>query len=149
MELAQFLVKAKNNSYASEGESGEIVRDGGKEFIFEESKWTYRDRYFGFNPFIGEEIVLMDGKIVWGMNYYGRVVSKEVNVGLVYEFLKKSMRQVNAEKPFRGPDYFKEEDWEYENNNKGTVNNFEGIEIITLKGEKVYELKYSGGLIIE
>lgn len=54
-QLSKFLVKAKINTYASSGEGGErIFPDGSKEF--EEKEFKYRDRYFGFNPFIGEEI---------------------------------------------------------------------------------------------
>jgi hypothetical protein len=94
MELAQFLVKAKVNSYASEGEGGEIINDGNKEFIFKDSGWKYYDRYFGFNPFIGEEIVLMNDKIVWGMNYYGRILSNKVDAQKLYQFLKEAMRQI-------------------------------------------------------
>ena len=63
-KLSDFLVKAKINTYAS-----------GKEFDFEEKEFRYRDRYFGFNPFIGEEVVWQKKEIIWGMNYYGRIVS--------------------------------------------------------------------------
>lgn len=55
MELQDFLVKAKINTYASSGEGGEKkLEDGGRELIFENGEYKYRDRYFGFNPFIGE-----------------------------------------------------------------------------------------------
>ena len=57
-ELSKFLIKAKINSYASGGEgSRRVLEDGGKEFVFEEGQLKYRDRYFGFSPFIGQEIV--------------------------------------------------------------------------------------------
>jgi len=58
INLNQFLVKAKINTYVLSGEGGEkILSDGSKEFEFKEGKFEYRDRYFGFNPFIGQEIV--------------------------------------------------------------------------------------------
>jgi len=57
MRLSEFLVKAKIATYASEGEASEIVlEDGAKELTFEDGKFKYRDRYYGFNPFVGEEI---------------------------------------------------------------------------------------------
>lgn len=87
-QLSKFLVKAKINTYASSGEGGEkILADGSKEFEFRERKFKYRDRYFGFDPFIGQEIVFQNKKIVWGMNYYGRVVSKVIPQKQVYQFL--------------------------------------------------------------
>jgi len=65
MELSKFLVKAKISTYASEGEANEIVlEDGAKELTFEDGEFKYRDRYYGFNPFVGEEIVWKNGKII-------------------------------------------------------------------------------------
>jgi len=64
-ELCRFLVKAKINTYASARE-GAILRDGSKELVFSEGKWLYRDRYFGFNPFIGEETVFYQGGMCLG-----------------------------------------------------------------------------------
>jgi len=84
-QLSKFLVKAKINTYASSGEGGEkILPDGSKEFEFEEKEFKYQDRYFGFNPFIGEEIVWQNGKVVWGMNYYGEIVSEIIPAKSIY-----------------------------------------------------------------
>lgn len=70
-QLSKFLVKAKISTYASGGEEEEkVYSDGSKVFEFEEKEFKYRDRYFGYNPFIGEEIVWQNKKVVWGMNYY-------------------------------------------------------------------------------
>lgn len=65
VELNKFLVRAKINTYASSGEDGEVVlEDGSRELSYKSGKWKYRDRHFGLNPFIGEEVVWMNGKIV-------------------------------------------------------------------------------------
>jgi hypothetical protein len=62
LKLEQFLVKAKISGYASGGEGGEgILADGGKELTFQEDDVQYRDRYFGWNPFCGEEVVWQAG----------------------------------------------------------------------------------------
>lgn len=87
-QFNKFLTKAKINTYASSGEGGEkILSDGSKEFEFKEKEFRYRDRYFGFNPFIGEEIIWENKKVVWGMNYYGEIISKIILVKRIYQFL--------------------------------------------------------------
>ena len=88
MDLNNFLVKAKVYTYASEGEVNErILDDRSKELIFEQDEFKYRDRYFGFNPFIGEEVVWKNNKIIWSMNYYGKIISDIVPPKEVYKFL--------------------------------------------------------------
>lgn len=78
-QLSKFLVKAKISTYASSGEGGEkILEDKSKEFEFKEGILRYRDRYFGYNPFCGQEIVFQKDIPIWGMNYYGKVISKRV-----------------------------------------------------------------------
>lgn len=55
------------------------------------------------------------------------------------------MRQVGAERPFRGPDDFKEGDFEYIDKSYGDINMFHGTETILFKGQEVYKLYYHGG----
>jgi hypothetical protein len=148
MELQDFLVKAKVNTYASNGESKEkILKDGSKELIYKNANLIYRDRYFGFNPFVGEEIVFLDNKAIWGMNYYGKILSKNIDPEQLYTFLKKALLLVKKERPFRGLSEFKEEKWKYQDKNQGTLKSFAGTEEIYFEKKKVYELKYHGGAI--
>jgi hypothetical protein len=101
VKLEQFLVKAKVSAYASGGEGGErILADGSKELTFQEGEFKYRDRYFGWNPFIGEEVVWQGDKVTWAMNYYGAVLDQVVTAGQVYAFLQKAMSQVKKDRPF-------------------------------------------------
>jgi hypothetical protein len=84
VELEQFLVKAKVSAYASGGEGEEgILSDGCKELAFQEGEYKYRDRYFGWNPFIGEEVVWHGDQVTWAMNYYGAVFNEVVPAGSV------------------------------------------------------------------
>lgn len=148
MELKQFLVKAKMKAYAGSGEGGaKTLSDGGKEIEYEENGFKYRDRYFGFNPFVGQEVVWQGDQIVWAMNYYGHVFNPLVRTQAVYQFLQKALAQVKEDRPYRGSPYFKELDFEYKNANRGTLDNFMGLEKISYKGEDVYRLDYHGGLI--
>ena len=148
-KLAKFLVKAKINTYASSGEGGEeILPDGGKEFNFREKEFRYRDRYYGFNPFIGQEIVWQNKRIIWGMNYYGKVISEEmISPKQIYQFLRQALKRIREDKPFRGPNSFKEGDFEYFNKTEGAVENFDGEEKILYKKQLVYQLKYHGGAV--
>lgn len=148
MTLDEFLVKAKINTYASGGEGGEReLEDGGRELIYEEGEWRYRDRYFGFDPFIGEEVVWKNGDANWAMNYYGRLISKDISAESVYRFLKKSLKLIEKDRPFRGPREFADGDFRYSDENSGTLDGFEGCECIYYRGVKIYELKYHGGAV--
>jgi hypothetical protein len=127
MKFEEFLVKAKINTYARSGEGGErILEDGSKELVCKSGEWKYRDRYFGSSRFIGEEIVWESEKIRWGMNYYGAMISEEIEMERLYPFLQKALRLVREERPFRGPGKLQEEDWEYLDESSGTVERFHG-----------------------
>ena len=146
--LEQFLVKAKVSAYASGGEGGEgILTDGCKELAFQEGKFKYRDRYFGWNPFIGEEVVWEGDQVTWAMNYYGAVFNEVVPAGQVYAFLQRAMNQVKEDRPFRGPPSLKEDDYEYLDESQGTVERFTGVEKIFYRGHEIYRLNYHGGMV--
>ena len=147
-QLSKFLVKAKINTYVSSGEGGErILTDGSKQFEFKEKEFKYRDRYFGFNPFIGEEIVWQNEEVVWGMNYYGEIVSEIIPAKNIYQFLQEALKKIPDDKPFRGPDSFKKGDFKYINKIEGIVEKFKGEEIIFYKEQIVYKLNYHGGFV--
>jgi len=97
-ELRRFLVKAKINAYAS-GREAAVLEDGCKELIFNEGKFLYRDRYFGFNPFIGEEVVFCEEECIWSGH---TIPSEGISPKEVYAFLQEVLKRVNEEKPFRG-----------------------------------------------
>jgi len=144
-ESCRFLKKAKINTYAS-GREGAILRDGSKELVFSEGKWLYRDRYFGFNPFIGEETVFYQGVCVWGMNYYGCAVSsEELSLKDVYAFLREALKRISEKKPFRGPEKYERQPFKYVNTVEGDVNKFNGTENIFYRGKEIYSLLYHGG----
>ncbi len=149
MELEKFLVDAKKNTYASQSENNEVVKDdGSRTLIFERKNIVYKDTYYGVNPFIGEEIVLKDHNVIWVMNYYGQVVSPDVNIKEIYGFLKSAMRKVTEESPFRGQNEYIENDYKYTNCYNGTIDRFSGEEKIFYKNKKVYTLIYHGCSIV-
>ena len=148
MELSEFLIAAKTSSYASNGEANEHpLPDGSLELTYSANGFNYRDRYFGADPFVGQEIVFQDGKAIWSMNYYGRIVDKKYPVAQIYAFLQKALRQVTLERPFRGPSAFEEGDFMYNDESSGTLDAFSGVERILFNRHKVYLLKYHGGTV--
>ncbi|MFH1838622.1 MAG: DUF5680 domain-containing protein [Candidatus Kuenenbacteria bacterium] len=149
-QLSKFLVKAKINTYASSGEGGEkLLPDGSKEFEFREKEFKYRDRYFGFNPFIGQEIVWQKEKVIWGMNYYGKIISKIILTKDIYKFLQEALKKISKDKPFRGPKKFNKNNFKYFNKIKGTIEKFNGEEKIFYKRKLVYKLIYNGGIVMQ
>jgi len=147
-ELCRFLVKAKINTYAG-GREGAILRDGSKELVFSEGKFGYRDRYFGFNPFIGEETVFYEEACIWGMNYYGFAVpSEDFSLKDMYKFLREALKRVSEKKPFRGPEKYEKHQFKYVNNVEGDLSRFNGTERIFHKGKEIYTLLYQGGCTV-
>jgi hypothetical protein len=148
MELSEFLIAAKTGTYASSGMANEQkLSDGCLELTYTAGEFSYRDRYFGFDPFSGQEIVFQHGQAIWSMNYYGRVVDKKYPAAQIYTFLQKALRQVTRERPFRGPSIFAEESFMYNDESSGTLESFSGVERILFNRHKVYLLKYHGGMI--
>lgn len=148
MRLEQFLVKAKVGTYAS-GEAGEtqILTDGGKELTFQVGEFKYRDRYFGWNPFVGEEVVWQNGQIIWAMNYYGAVFAESVMADQVYTFLQEAMKLIEEDRPFRGPQSFENNEYKYIDESQGDMERFTGIEKIFYQGHEIYQLAYHGGSV--
>ncbi len=150
IELSQFIVRAKRNTYAS-GQKAKVLEDGFEEFTFEEGEYRYRDRYHARDPepFGGEETVWHNNEAVWMMNYYGLVVAHKEKSEKIYTFLREALTFVGWQRPFRGPKGHSRlidgEEFRYSDESEGDVNQFKGTERIFFKGEEVYRLEYHGG----
>ena len=146
--LTEFLILAKKNTYAGSNELSEFNFQGdGKEFLYSIDRYKYRDCYYGYNPFIGEEIVWKNNKIYWAMNYYGTILDPNITPKSVYNFLKLALLAIPEEYPFRGPECVEAEILNYTNKFIGDINYFSGTEKIYQGARKIFELKYHGGLI--
>ncbi len=145
-QLDKFFFNAKINTYASSGERREkILPDGSKEFEFKEGE--FRDILVF--PFIGKEVVWYKERAIWGMNYYGKIISGIIPPKQIYQFLQEVLRKIPKDKPFRGPRKFKKDNFQYLNKVKGKIEKFEGEEKIFYKDKLVYRLIYHGGIVIE
>ncbi len=148
MELIEFIIEAKLSGYAASGEAGELIfNDGSLGFEYQSGVFRYRDRYYGFNPFSGSEIVFEKDVPVWIMNYYGQCSLSTEQTKQVYSYLKKVMKLISNEYPFRGPVLHQDGNYEYSNHQEGDIRSFQGKETIRLNGKEIYQLWYHGGCL--
>jgi hypothetical protein len=147
MELKDFLVKAKLATYASQKPTKMNLIDGGKQLTLEHDEFRYKDKYYGFNPFSGQEVVWKRDVCIWSMNYYGEITDKKVDPKEIYEFLKTALRHISSDRPFRGPLQHSQGDFCYIDVSHGDINKFIGREKIYLYEKEIYQLTYHGGKI--
>ncbi len=147
--IDSFLREANINTYAnSEAKKTLSLRPGSKDYHFEKNDMVYHDTYFGSTEFIGEEIIYKKDTPIWGMNYRGFTVSKEINESLFDTILRPALMSGYGDNiPVRGPKEFINGEWKYTFNADHNLANFTGIEEISKNGEIVCRLYCHGGLI--
>lgn len=147
-ELRLFILESTKHGYAAQGESGKKTElDGSKTFVYERDDWKSHDNYFGGEPFAGRTVVFYKGKPVWMMVYYGGVAKDITNFTKIYEVLQQALLNAPEEYPFRGPEEFKQDSFEYINKWEGEISQFSGEEKISHNEEEIYKAKYMGGLV--
>jgi hypothetical protein len=149
LELCKFLLESKTtHSYANLEQVQKItMEDGGTELVYSKATMYYRDRYYGGEPYIGEEVVFIDNKAVWSMNYYGRVIDPTYDAGRIYAFLRIALKLMTLEMPFRGPKFYENDGLSYRFTADGGVECFEGREQIYSGNKLIYQGFVHGGLI--
>ncbi len=149
--IRDFLIEAKKSTYANgTTEKIESNRLGSKDYEYKKDNMLYHDTYFGGTNFIGEEVVYIDNKICWAMNYYGVTLDENLGEEAMDNALRPALMQVGVSEniiPVRGPREYKNGDFKYTFEVSGDLTNFSGIETIYKNDKKVYELKCNGGLI--
>jgi hypothetical protein len=152
-DLAQFIAMAKRAAYAGEGKlERHPQRKGYKEHLITIGGWQYRDSYAGYYRAPGEEVVSYKGIPVWRMAYNGGMLRNYWgNVGVThatFQFLKKALSRVDADRPYRGPARYKEGEYEYRSIDAGNITHFIGSEEIRLRGMIVFVHDYFGGIYV-
>ena len=142
-ELAAFLIRAKQKTYAGHGCETEPSRPASHDLHYSESDYLYIDTYLGGERFSGEEAVWKSGVPVYAMNYSGRVTGE----GFSGDFLKAALRKAPQEKPFRGPAAYSEGDYSYSCRVEGDMRWFQGYEEICCLNSKVYDCYFHGGIV--
>lgn len=148
-QLADFLNEANKSTYANkDAPKVSSSRLKSEDYHFEKDDLIYHDTYFGSRDFIGEEIVYKNNEPVWGMNYYGYILSESTNEKELYGFLRQALMQEYSDIiPVRGPKNYQNGDWEYNNSTEGQLDRFTGIEEIYRAGVLMYKANYHGGFI--
>ena len=141
-----FLVRAKQQTYAGDGPKAEPSRPQSVDLHYVEGDLLYIDTYLGSLDFIGEEAVWAGGQPVWGMNYFGRMLTDRVPDGFS-QCLKGALQAVPPEAPYRGPAQYNLGDLEYRCSWEGDLADFRGVEDISQSGRVIYRLRFHGGLI--
>lgn len=147
-QLIPFLIEAKRHTCAAGlAVKVESLLAGGTQLEYRAGDWFYRDIYFGEEFFAGQEMVYYRNRPWWSMVYAGGVKLEEPLPDQIYSFLRRALLMVDAQAPFRGPDSFEEGDFRYACAWRGTIEWFEGMEVIFHRERIAYQLTFSGGMI--
>lgn len=152
-DLAAFLLEAKRRTYAGLDDDATVAAPllaGSKQLEHRAPPYAYRDIYFGMGFFVGQETVLRDDTPIWSMSYSGGAredITDRTMLLAIYKFLRQALLAVGKDKPFRGPPVLGSDDMTYRNDAEGALDRFHGIETISKAGARLYELRYSGGLL--
>ncbi|CCY28663.1 radical SAM domain protein [Acholeplasma sp. CAG:878] len=151
INIEEFLMEAKKQTYANEKvEKVSSTRRNSKDYEYKKDKMVYHDTYFGGTNFIGEEVVYVDDKTYWAMNYYGVTLDETLGEETMDKALRPALMNVGKDKdviPVRGPKKWINGEYKYTFDVMGDINCFSGIETIYKNNKKIYELKCNGGLI--
>jgi hypothetical protein len=144
----EFLLKAKKSTYAAQGDRATVspLLPGSKQLEYSEGNFFYRDIYFGFTKFVGQETIYLESLPVWSMCYAGGIISDEIKPLDVFIFLQSALKQMDSAMPYRGPKLLENIPFSYSNTVFGDINRFHGAEKIVHNGSDVYELHYAGGI---
>lgn len=149
-DLTRFLISAKKKTYAAEKDDAVVSPfiANSRQLEYSEGELLYRDIYVGSAFFIGQEIVSSSSVPIWSMVYSGGILTHmpELPTEKVYAFLKGALRNVDESHPFRGPSSYQKDHFVYTTTLDGDMHSFQGREVISVDGRKIYELHYSGGI---
>lgn len=149
-ELNAFVVRAKSATYVGGRGQVDPGRTASHDLEYREGTLVYRDSYFGGTQFLGQETVHADGRPIWGMNYYGYLLAGSISAFTAGETIKASLTALYGEGRFLGGFRYETEGLVYVDETEGDVERFRGVEhILGTGGERVYELHYHGGRILD
>lgn len=147
-ELCDFLVLAKQNTFAKDVPKAESKCLLSKNYVFEVSGFRYEDQYFGEHIDVGQEIVWYQSIPVWGMGYRGGIRQEFMaERDEAFKFLRKALMTPESSFPIRGPKHFQNGSYLYNNLPEGSILNFTGRETISRGGIEICFRQYVGGLI--
>lgn len=149
-DIEKFLIEAKKNTYANASiKQLSSSRVDSKDYEYANKNMVYHDTFFGGTNFIGEEVVYVDGKVFWAMNYHGVTLDESLGEEAMDKALRPALMAVGSDDiiPVRGPKEFVNGEYIYKFTVNGDLNYFNGIETVMKNNELIFELHCSGGLI--
>ena len=150
MELKEFLIEAKKQTYANgNAKKMDSSRLGSNDYEYSNGNMMYHDTYFGGLDFNGEEVVYEDNIPIWSMNYRGETHDTSLSEEAVDKALRPALMLVGTDDtlPLRGPKEFVNGEYRYTFDVSGDLDSFFGDETIYKEDVKVYSLKCHGGRI--
>jgi hypothetical protein len=145
--IRYLLTQCKTPNISSQGDEATVTPflPGSRQLEYQEGALLYRDIYFGGAFFVGQETVYEASAPVWAMCYAGGVITSDVSPSEVYAFLQAALRQLTAERPYRGPSQWHEGVFVCTDDSEGDIEWFWGTETITHRGQSVYQLRLGFG----
>ncbi len=154
-ELVAFLLQAKRSTYAAGGSDSQAAvsaaLQGSHQLEYRLGDLLYRDIYFGEAYFVGQETAYRGETAIWAMCYAGgwtQPMPEPAETSLLGGFLQAALKQIPVDYPFRGPLEYRKDEAIYRNAPNGDLSRFWGVEHIYLNNALVYQLRYSGGLLL-
>jgi len=145
-ELTTFLRRA-SLPHALGISNAKRMPDGSTTITFQQGSWDFHDNFYGGEPYGGRAVIYHRQKPVWIMVYYGQIHDTTLKPDDIYTFLRLALQQAPAYRPYRGPSSFIKANLEYRNRVTGTMENYNGKEVILENGTEIYWSTYLGGLV--
>jgi len=150
-ELSEFIVEANLQTWAAGGAEVIPERQGYKELKYERGDWRLRDSYTGYFRAPGMTTVYYKDQPAWTMAYggAGMVEGQEHLSSETFNFLKSALKRVSPDLPYRGPEEFDGDEWQYRFELvDGDIEDFLGVEEIYRGGTVVFTQTVIGGLVL-
>lgn len=149
LELNGFIVEAKSQTYVAGAKAQPSYRIGAHDIGYKRGIWRYLDSYFGGTDFAGQEVVWLEEKPVWAMNYFGRIIEPAIiDASTAGTIIRAALSQLYKQGRFLGGMSFDHAFGRYVDTSEGDCAHFRGHEFILIDGRRAYELDYRGGLIV-
>jgi Domain of unknown function (DUF5680) len=149
--FTSFLVEAKRNARPVTNQAMvQATLPTASQLEYTRGLFAYKNTFYGFERFSGQETVYYDSRPIWGMGYAGGLLNHymwDLQPQWIYAVLRAALAQVSEDLPFRGPLKYEYYGFEYSNHPLGILAEFLGEETIKYRGSLVYHLWYVGGFI--
>lgn len=82
-KLQKLLKQFNSKGYGDENAEYKLQNDNSKQLELKIGNYTYRDKFWGGEPYGGHEIIFEDNKEILLVNYYGWVEKEKISSWLI------------------------------------------------------------------